>query len=99
MSEPDPSRIMENNKRFREANEQINARANELGAEVERIPFLCECPVPECVEVIRLTSAEYAEVRADPTHYMTAPGHEEAEQPVGEVVSRRDSYVIVAKPL
>ena len=28
---------------------------------------------------------------------MTAVGHEEAERPVGEVVSRHDRYVVVEK--
>ena len=44
-------RIVRNNYTFREANEKIRARADEYDAPIERIPFLCECPVPSCAEV------------------------------------------------
>ena|SRR5437660_7711139 len=90
-------RIKANNARFRDANERIRGRADELGVEMERIPFLCECPVEECVEIVHLTRGEYAAVRENPTRFMTAVGHEAAEEPVGEVVARRDGYVVVEK--
>ena len=90
-------RIKANNARFRDANERIRDRAGELGVEMERIPFLCECPVEECVEIVNLTPGEYAAVREDPTRFMTAVGHEVAEKPVGEVVARRDGYFVVEK--
>jgi hypothetical protein len=65
---------------------------------VERIPFLCECPVEDCVEIVPLTEEQYAGVRADPRHYLTAVGHETAEIPVGRVVGRTTGYVVVEKP-
>jgi hypothetical protein len=91
------ARIQRNNDTFREANERIHHAAERFEHELEQIPFLCECPVEDCVEVIRLTEREYSDVRADPHHYITAPGHESAEAPVGEVVSRNDGYVVVRK--
>ena len=36
-------------------------------------------------------------MRADPSHYVTAVGHEGAEAPLGHVVSRNDGYVVVEK--
>jgi hypothetical protein len=90
-------RIVRNNYTFRDANEQIRARADEIAAPIERIPFLCECPVPACTEVLRLTPAEYEEVRLNPAHFFTVPGHEEADAAVGHVVSREDGYVVVEK--
>jgi hypothetical protein len=90
-------RIVRNNYTFREANEQIRAKADEYDAPIERIPFLCECPVPSCTEVLRLTLAEYSDVRADPAHFFTAPGHEQADATVGHVVSRESGYVVVEK--
>jgi hypothetical protein len=90
-------RIARNNRTFREANEHIRARVDELQPWMERIPFLCECPTPSCTEVIPLTLDEYGDVRADKRHFLTKPGHEEAEHPVGSVVSRRDGYVVVEK--
>ena len=97
MSDAVSERIKANNARFRDANERIRDRADELGVEMDRIPFLCECPVEECVEIVHLTPGEYAAVREDPTRFMTAVGHEVAEKPVGEVVARRDGYVVVEK--
>jgi hypothetical protein len=90
-------RILENNYTFREANEQIRAKADEYDAPIERIPFLCECPVPACTEVLRLTLVEYADVRANPAHFFTTPGHEQADAAVGHVVSRENDYVVVEK--
>ena len=90
-------RIVRNNYTFREANEQIRAKADEYDAPIERIPFLCECPVPSCTEVLRLTLAEYSDVRADPAHFFTAPGHEQADAVVAHVASREEGYVVVEK--
>jgi hypothetical protein len=88
-------RIAKNNLIFREANEKIRARADE--APRERIPFLCECPEPGCLTIVRLTLPEYRAVRAAPAHFFTATGHEQAEAPVGRVVAREDTYVVVEK--
>jgi hypothetical protein len=90
-------RIRHNNDVFRAANERIRDAVEKYDHDLEEIPFLCECPVEDCVEVIRLTEAQYASIRANPNHYMTAVGHEGAEAPAGEVVSRADGYVVVEK--
>ena len=90
-------RIARNNYTFREANEKIRARAAEYDAPIERIPFLCECPVPSCTEVLPLTIAEYSGVRAHPDHFFTVPGHEQADAAVAHVVSREEGYVVVEK--
>lgn len=90
-------RIARNNQTFREANEKIRERVDVLHPPTDRIPFLCECPTEDCTEVVRLTLDEYANVRADADHYLTKPGHEDAERPVGEVVARKNGYVVVEK--
>jgi hypothetical protein len=97
MSDGVRERIVKNNYTFREANEQIRAKAHEYDLSAERVPFLCECPVPSCTQILLLTLAEYARVREHPSRFFTAPGHEEADAPVGRVVSRGDNYVIVEK--
>ncbi|HEU5279294.1 MAG TPA: hypothetical protein VFU26_10360 [Gaiellaceae bacterium] len=91
------ARIAENNRIFRDANEQISSKATEYGDPVERVPFLCECPRPECTTIVRLTPAEYEAIRGDSKHFFTIAGHEHAEEPIGEVVSRRNGYVVVEK--
>jgi hypothetical protein len=90
-------RIAKNNVIFREANEKIRAKADEYDAPLDRIPFLCECPRPECTELVRMTMSEYSKIRSDETHFFTLAGHEGAERPVAEIVSREDGYVIVEK--
>jgi hypothetical protein len=97
MGEGLEERIAKNNLIFRAANETIRAKADEYNAPLERIPFLCECPVLDCRELVLLTLAEYKGVRADPAHFLTASGHEEPEKPLGTIVSREDGYVIVEK--
>jgi hypothetical protein len=98
VAERTTERIQRNNQVFREANERIHAAAAEFDHELEKIPFLCECPVEDCVEIVRLTEEQYVAIRADPRHYMTAVGHEAAEAPIGQVVARNNGYVIVEKP-
>jgi hypothetical protein len=90
-------RIRRNNEVFRETNERIHADVGKRDHELQQLPFLCECPVEDCVEVIPLTEEQYAAVRANPSHYVTIAGHEESEKPVGRVVARNDGYVIVEK--
>ena len=97
MGKDQQERIAENNATFREANEKIRAKADEYNAPLERIPFLCECARPDCVEIVRLTIEEYGNIRSNPAHFMAAVGHEAAERPFGEVVSQGDGYVIVEK--
>jgi hypothetical protein len=90
-------RIKANNERFREANEGIHERAESLGADMQKLPFLCECPIEDCVEILQLTHGQYTAVREHPNYFMTAVGHEENEKPVGVVVARNDGYVVVEK--
>jgi hypothetical protein len=99
VSHANGERIRTNNRRFREANETIRGRADEIGAEMERIPFLCECPTEECVEILRLTRAQYAAVREHQNRFVTAVGHELNERPIGEVVERNDGYIVVEKAM
>jgi len=91
-------RIQANNDRFREANEAIHEQADRLGADMDQLPFLCECPDEECVEILLLTPAEYTDIRKYDDHYVTAVGHEDREKPIGQVVARKNSYIVVAKP-
>ena len=97
MRESTEDRIVKINRTFREANERIRARAQQYDAPLERIPFLCECPRPDCVQIVRLTISEYSDVRANPVHFFTAPCHENDEEPLGKVVVDHGEYVVVAK--
>jgi hypothetical protein len=57
-------RIGRNDSAFRDANEQISAKAKELRTADDRlIPFICECADEECTSIIQLNLAEYEDVR------------------------------------
>jgi hypothetical protein len=92
-------RIAENQSRFREANEQIEAAADRMHL-TGLIPFLCECPRIECTELTRLSLEEYEEIRRFPRYFLTAPGHQDiaVESGAGAVVAEKDArYVTVEK--
>ena len=90
-------RIQANNDRFRGANEAIHGQADRLGADMEQLLFLCECPAEDCVEILTLTREEYTDIRKHHDHYFTAVGHEDREKPLGEVVERNEGYIVVVK--
>lgn len=88
--------ISQNDALFRAANEQIRDRAEQSDL-VDAIPFLCECADPTCTKVVRLSLAEYARIRQDPTWFLNAAGHDDAKGAVGQLIERRPGYEIVAK--
>jgi hypothetical protein len=61
---------------FREVNERLAAKADELALVDQRTPYLCECDEESCTEVVLLRREEYEEVRADPKRFVVAPGHQ-----------------------
>jgi hypothetical protein len=79
---------------FRDVNERIAETAARFNsAETE---FVCECSDPECTERVHATLDEYEEVRAEATHFLLVPGHENPE--VERVVERpRRRLAIVEK--
>jgi hypothetical protein len=92
-------RIAENQSRFREANEEIEAAADRMHLR-GRVPFLCECPRSECTDLVRLTLEEYEEVREFPRYFLTVPGHQDVavDRGAAVVVAEEDGrYVTVEK--
>jgi hypothetical protein len=87
-------RAAENEAIFRDANERIEKRLSELTLEGGRAPFLCECEDMGCREMLRLTPAEYESVRADPRHFVIAPGHPTEH---GRIVERTDRFAVIEK--
>ena len=79
---------------FRQANELIEERLNDLSVVDGRSPFVCECQDPDCAEIIRLSLAEYEHVRSSPQWFAIAPGHEFL---TGAVVQRSERFEVVEK--
>jgi hypothetical protein len=90
-------RIVGNEAVFRDANERIRAwaAAREMSAEV--FPVVCECADPGCREVLVVSLVPYDAVRAIPTHFIVAPGHEAVAGESVEVVVEKPAYVVVEK--
>ena len=86
-------RRAENENRFREANEQIRHVQEELELPAAELPFLCECEDPRCTEIVRLTPAEYEQIRANGRRFAVATGHDDA----GKIVSRAERFDTVEK--
>lgn len=78
---------------FREANERIREAA-EQHAMAHGIPFLCECPKPECTEIVQLSMTEYEAIRAQPSRFLQMPQHQSDGD---RVVSEREGYVVTEK--
>jgi hypothetical protein len=99
-SESTASRVAVNQSRFREANEAIEERAKELFSAGDRLPFLCECPLPDCRAVVTLTLEEYESVRTFGNRFLVVPLHEiqvyEGEE-IARVAERHDRFSIVEK--
>jgi hypothetical protein len=92
MSADDERRAL-NEAVFREANERIEAAARRAPAAVTQ--FLCECSDAGCASSIPIVIAAYEEVRATPSWFVVAPGHEDED--IEDVVERHDDYVVVEK--
>jgi hypothetical protein len=91
-------RIARNQDRFRAANERIESFAEVT--EIDLVPFICECPIPECTELTKLSLAQYEEIRGDPRRFFVVPGHEVCEiegVTVSRVTTQTDSFSVLEK--
>ena len=90
-------RIGENEARFREVNERLNAllRPHALWRTVS--DWVCECPVETCTERITMTPEEYEELRSDPTHFAVVPDMKHVYPEVESVVETHEGYWVVEK--
>ena len=82
---------------FRDMNEKLEQKARELvdPRDVERVPFLCECPKLDCLEVATLTLREYETVRTNGLRGLAVPGHEDLT--VERVVAANERFVTTEK--
>jgi hypothetical protein len=91
------ARLARNEVMFRAINERIRELAVRFGSDAgEGLSFICECADETCVERLKLTVAQYDEVRAVPARFAVLPGHEVTPL-VERVVYRSSDFVIVRK--
>ena len=89
-------RIAENEARFREINERLNADLGALSiGDSETTDFVCECGKLDCALAVPLTLDEYRHARDDDLLFVVLPGHEipDAE----DVIIRAERYFVVRK--
>ena len=88
-------RIAENESRFREINERLEADLKRVPDDGEAAEFVCECGDADCADPVPLTIEEYERVRQDPLAFAVVPGHEipDAE----DVLFEDERYVVVRK--
>ncbi len=87
------ARIARTESVFRHVNERIAETAERF--ESGDAEFVCECADSECHERVEARLEDYEEVRAEPTTFIVAEGH---EVPAYEHVrSRRRGYLIIEK--
>jgi hypothetical protein len=90
-------RVAFNDNLFRQANQAVEQRAAEIGADFDLLPLICECAEESCTTVIRVSRKDYARVRSDSRRFLKAPGHEIAAQGWAKVVEQHADYIIVEK--
>ena len=84
---------------FRDANEPIEEKAEEVGFQ-EPVPFICECHRADCRELIRLSLSEYEQVRAQAEWFFVVPAHAVTEidgTPLARKVGEGDGFFIMEK--
>jgi hypothetical protein len=89
----DPEVMAKTESLFRDLNEQIATAAGQFGS--EDAEFVCECADPKCMERVEVPLEVYEDVRAEPTTFILANGHEEAS--IEKVVVTRRRFQIVEK--
>ena len=80
---------------FREVNDRVESLAQGFRIDDEPLDLLCECGNARCVERIRMSAAEYRELRSDSTRFAIVAGHDSPD--VESVVARRQGYDVVQK--
>jgi hypothetical protein len=88
-------RLARNESLFRDLNEQVELVAKPLDSDAHLFSFFCECSNIDCTLAMPMSLAVYEGVRADPTTFVVAPGHDLPE--IEEVVHRTPDYQIVRK--
>lgn len=88
-------RLAANEAFFRELNERIREAVGSQGRDGHLYEFICECADTQCAERIAMPVTEYERIRADPTRFLLAPGHD--DQNVEVVLDSRPDRVVVQK--
>ena len=90
----DEATAIRNERLFRDANERIAERRDDLELVDGLTPFLCECEDETCTEIVRLDVSDYRRVRREPFTFVVVPGHPTIGEPTDLA---GDGWVCVTK--
>lgn len=66
-------RAARNQSVFRAINDELRVATRAL--DPQSFIIGCECADPACVETLKFGVEQYAQIRAEPTHFIVLPGH------------------------
>ncbi len=95
MNDERARRVGRNEALYRQVNERIEDLNEAFGPITGEFSIICECGDLECAEQLSVPRQVYEQVRANPTSFILAPGHEAAG--LEHAVDHRGDYVIVEK--
>jgi hypothetical protein len=87
--------LAKNEELFRKVNERIEALSQTVAQDDSMMEYLCECDRPDCYDKVKATRSEYESVRAESTHFIVLPDHEDPR--VEGVVLSNERFLIVEK--
>jgi hypothetical protein len=88
--------LVENQQRFRRANQRLYGAVSPMVDGDRPVPFLCECADPSCTAQVHLTLTQYRGVRSEDSRFVIVPGHATID---GEgVVTENERFSVVEKP-
>jgi len=87
--------LAKNEELFRKVNERIETLSQAVAQDDSMMEYLCECDRPDCYDRVKATRREYESVRAEATHFIVLPGHEDPR--VERVASSNERFLIVEK--
>jgi len=89
-------RIARNEARWRELNAELERGLSGIERDPdERAAFVCECALPDCIQMVKLHLEAYQRWHRDDRHFVVLPGHEVPD--VERVVEEGDGYFVIEK--
>jgi len=79
----------------RDTNEAVEEMATAWEPPADPLDVRCECSRAGCDAILRLTLAEYEEVRSEPRHFVVL--HEHVDPELDRVIGTIRSYALVEK--
>jgi hypothetical protein len=86
--------VAKNEARHRELNEEIEESYKSHSGD-DYMDVVCECGIADCDVFLKVTKAEYEDVRADPRKFILFREHLNLD--TDEIVSEGDRFTVVAK--